>query len=139
MNYAGFWIRFVAIFIDGIILGIITSIIQFLLLGFGTIHTSAFVGLVLLTTLLQIGVSIFYLSWFLVTYGQTPGKMIVKIKVVQADGLPNSWGTILLRESIGRIISSAIIDIGYIWAAFDNKKQGWHDKIAGTYVVKLED
>ena len=47
------------------------------------------------------------------------------------------FGTTLLREIIGKIISSIIILLGYIWILFDGQRQGWHDKIASTYVVKV--
>jgi uncharacterized RDD family membrane protein YckC len=58
------------------------------------------------------------------------------IKVVKTDGSPITVGTAIVRY-IGYIVNSLIfgLPIGFIWAAFDPQKQGWHDKIAGTYVI----
>ncbi len=68
--------------------------------------------------------------------GQTPGKMLFKIKVVKTSGENISMLTAILRETVGKWISS-ILFIGYLWPLWDSKKQGWHDKIAGTIVVKV--
>lgn len=137
MKYAGFWIRVVAFLIDGIILFFLDVIVQFLLLGFGTIQVGAFYVIYLITIILQIIIPFAYLASFGVAYGQTPGKMLLRIRIVQGDGLPNRWGTLLLREIPGRAVSSIIIGLGYFWVAFDSKKQGWHDKIAGTHVIRI--
>ena len=70
------------------------------------------------------------------TRGQSPGKIAVGIKIVKADGGSVGIGTALIREVIGKFISTLIIFIGYIWILFDSKRQCLHDKIATTYVVK---
>jgi uncharacterized RDD family membrane protein YckC len=80
---------------------------------------------------------IFSLAYFIVAWsrsGQTIGKMAVGIKVVGADGQPPSGGRAVLRY-IGYIISGLVLALGYFWVIYDQKRQGWHDKIAGTYVV----
>ena len=71
------------------------------------------------------------------TRGQSPGKMAIGIKIVKTDGRAIGFGTTLIREIIGKLISSIIILLGYIWILFDGQRQGWHDKIASTYVVKV--
>ena len=71
------------------------------------------------------------------TRGQSPGKIAIGIKIVKMDGTPVGFGTTLLREIIGKIISAIILLLGYIWILFDGQRQGWHDKIASTYVVKV--
>jgi uncharacterized RDD family membrane protein YckC len=78
-----------------------------------------------------------YFIGFWATTGQTPGKMALGIKVIGEDGSPVSWGKALLRY-LGYILNSLAFSIGFIWAAFDAKRQGWHDKIAKTYVVPKE-
>jgi len=82
-------------------------------------------------------ISVAYFVAFWATTGQTPGKMALGIKVIGVDGQPVSWGKAFLRY-IGYIISGLVLSIGFIWAAFDAKRQGWHDKIAKTYVVAKE-
>ena len=68
--------------------------------------------------------------------GQTPGKMAVGIKVIDAGGNVPGLGRAALRETVGKIISAIPLFLGYFWVAWDPKKQGWHDKLAGTYVTK---
>ena len=67
---------------------------------------------------------------------QTLGKKVVRIKVLSTDLNKASFGEVLTRETLGRLISSLVLELGFLWVAFDEKKQGWHDKIAGTVVVK---
>ena len=47
-------------------------------------------------------------------------------------------GSTLVREIIGKLVSGIVILLGYVWILFDGKRQGWHDKIAGTVVVNVE-
>ena len=74
--------------------------------------------------------------WFWLRFLGTPGKMLVKIKIVDA----NTGNKMSVGQAIGRyfayIISSIPFGLGFIWIAFDKKKQGWHDKLAGTVVIK---
>jgi len=69
--------------------------------------------------------------------GQTPGKMFMGIRVVKADGTQISEIDVLMRY-IGYLINSAVIGLGWLWAFIDPQKQGWHDKLARTYVVMAE-
>jgi uncharacterized RDD family membrane protein YckC len=72
-------------------------------------------------------------------YGLTPGKWIVGLQVVRMDsGRPVGFWRMFLREYIGRFVASLLCAIGYIWALFDANKQGWHDKIAKTLVVRTK-
>lgn len=82
--------------------------------------------------------SIVYGSFFLWKYGQTPGKKIMKLKVVDINYQPIGFGTALLRESIGKFLSSITFELGYFWVLINSKRQAWHDKLAKTYVVKTD-
>ncbi|HKL26755.1 MAG TPA: RDD family protein [Desulfuromonadales bacterium] len=139
---AGFWIRFVAYFFDGAIVGLV----QFLLgLAFGLV-TGLFVGgpgetqtaLSVLSGLLGVTISLAYGIFFIGYCGQTPGKMITRVKVVRTDGTQITYGRAFLREVIGKFLSGILLCIGYLMVAFDSQKQGLHDKIADTYVIKLQ-
>jgi uncharacterized RDD family membrane protein YckC len=88
--------------------------------------------LILLSLLLPVG----YFVGCWAVMGQTPGKIAMGIKVISVDGSPVSWGKAILRY-IGYLISSPLA-LGFIWVAYDAKRQGWHDKIAGTYVVRKD-
>ncbi len=123
MNYAGFWRRLVAVIIDGVILGAITGILMAI---FGAQQTASWLGSV---------IGIIYVIGFWTWRGQTPGKMVMGIKIIKTDGSPIGIGRAVLRY-VGYLVSTIIICIGYLMIAWDSKKQGLHDKIAGTYVVK---
>jgi len=67
--------------------------------------------------------------------GATPGKMLIKAKIVNAETLaPASTGRLIGR--FFAYIVSCFFMLGFIWIAFDKRKQGWHDKLAGTVVVR---
>jgi len=121
MNYAGFWRRFVASIIDGIILGALVGILAAIAL-----ETASWLGSI---------IGIIYVIGFWTWRGQTPGKMVMGIKIIKTDGSPIGIGRAILRY-VGYLVSTIIICIGYLMIAWDSKKQGLHDKIAGTYVVK---
>ncbi len=78
-----------------------------------------------------------YFTYFHGTTGRTPGKMLLGLQVLSADGTPISFGIAFLR-AVGYLVSGALFNIGFIWVAFDKRKQGWHDKIAGTVVIIRE-
>ncbi len=67
--------------------------------------------------------------------GQTLGKMAVGSKVVDSQGNGPGFLRATARESIGKTISTFGLLLGFLWVSLDECKQGWHDKIAGTYVV----
>ena len=126
---AGWWTRFLAILIDFIGLGIIGGIVSGLVSGGDPTNGTA-QGLVLLLQAVY-----FTYFWSAAGKGQTLGMRALNIKVVKTDGSQLDYVGGFLRY-IGLVISIWVFLIGVIWAAFDAQKQGWHDKIAGTYVVK---
>jgi uncharacterized RDD family membrane protein YckC len=126
---AGFGTRFLAILIDSIGLGIVTGIIAGILNAGGP-GSSGSSGL---QTLL--GVAYFCYFWSTYGKGQTLGMRVLNIRVVKTDGSYLDLVGAFLRY-VGLVVSIVCLFIGVIWAAFDANKQGWHDKIAGTYVVK---
>jgi len=67
--------------------------------------------------------------------GATPGKMLVNAKIVTADGLAQPSTGRLIGRFLAYFISSIPACLGFLWIAFDRRKQGWHDKIAGTVVI----
>jgi len=77
-------------------------------------------------------------QWYFLTQqnGQTPGKMLMGLRVIRTDGGPIRDADAVLRY-IGYLINSAVMMLGWLWATIDSDSQGWHDKIAGTYVIKV--
>lgn len=91
--------------------------------------------LAMILNVLQIAIAATYTTWFLGRYGATLGKMACKIKVVTADGERVSYARACGRH-FAEFISSLILFIGYIMAAFDNQKRTLHDRICNTRVVR---
>ena len=112
--------RVVAALVDGFIISIITGVLS----RFGGPGLG-----------LSFVISLAY-TWYFLTRqnGQTPGKSLMKIRVVKKDGTPIDDATAIVRY-IGYYVSCIIV-IGILWAFWDDKKQGWHDKVANTLVVK---
>ena len=69
--------------------------------------------------------------------GATPGKLLVRLRVVAADGRPLGWWTVLYRETVGRYLTS-LLCIGYLVLAFDRQHRGFHDMLCDTRVVYAE-
>lgn len=85
---------------------------------------------------LAIGLAYFLIMW--VNYdGATPGKRLMAIKIIRSDGSKLSYPSAFLRY-IGYFVSAFVFGLGYLWMIWDKKKQAWHDKIAGTVVVKTD-
>ncbi|PKB75405.1 MAG: hypothetical protein BZY85_09525 [SAR202 cluster bacterium MP-SAtl-SRR3965592-G1] len=79
-----------------------------------------------------------YHTIFTYKLGQTPGKMLLGLQVVDADDRKPSLKQILMREVLGKVIVFLIMFVGFLWVLWDPKKRGWHDYIGGTYVIKRE-
>jgi uncharacterized RDD family membrane protein YckC len=78
-------------------------------------------------------VSTVYNTAFWLLSGQTPGKRVLGVRVMRTDGTRLRLGN-ALRRQVGYWIS-AIFYLGFLWILFDNRRQGWHDKLAGTIVT----
>lgn len=146
-RYAGFWIRVGAWLIDAIILGIVNSVISaFFGGGLGalvkpgqdpsTINVAAVFGAIGMMILITCAIQFAYFTFLESSEKQaTLGKMALGLKVTDLNGQRISVGRAAGRF-FSKIISSLILCIGYIMVGFTEKKQGLHDMIAGTYVVR---
>jgi uncharacterized RDD family membrane protein YckC len=72
-------------------------------------------------------------------YQTTLGKNFFHLKVVSSDGGKIGYGKAIVREFLGKILSSIVLSLGYLWVIWDKEKQAWHDKIAGTYVIQKQE
>ena len=118
--FGGFWIRFVALIIDAIIVGIVIGAV------------AAATKAVALGYVIEI--AYFVVCWGFL--GQTIGMMLFGLRIVRnSDGGKLTWGNVILRM-IGWFVAGAIFALGFIWAAFDARKRGWHDMIGGTVVIR---
>ena len=116
MPRAGFWIRMGALFIDCVLIGAVIGILDppdqlwlLALAGYGA------------------------MMWKL--KGTTIGGIVCGIRVVRRDGGPLNWDTAIVR-ALGCFLSLVVAGLGFLWIVFDPDRQAWHDKIAGTLVVR---
>lgn len=119
---AGIGERFIALFVDNILLGIVGA--------FFGVRGNFWAGS---TLAIIIGLVYHWFFWARQN-GQTPGKRLMGIRVISANGGSLTDVDAILRY-FGYYINSAIMGLGWIWAFFDSQHQGWHDKLARTYVV----
>jgi uncharacterized RDD family membrane protein YckC len=138
MEYAGFWIRVGAWFIDYIIIAIASAIIYVPLTFMGVSSfdgPAAFAIIQLISTVLNFIIPAIYESWFVGKFEATPGKMACKLKVVMPEGDRVSYARAIGRH-FAKYISGLILCIGYIMAGFDEQKRALHDRICDTRVIK---
>ena len=152
-DYAGFWLRFVAYIIDAVILSVaefflIIPALGYLGMNFALLEKNQWEGIeaeLLIPALISAGSGI-YLSAFLISWlyfalfesgprQGTIGKMAVGIEVTDMEGNRINFAKASLRY-FGKIISSAILMIGYIMAGLTERKQALHDIIANALVVR---
>lgn len=132
-NYGGFWIRVVAYIIDAVLLGVVYGIIDAIFRVNPSDTTS---GAYSAASGLNLLIGIAYFSYMWSYQGATIGQRIFKLRVVDANtGQRITIGKALLRW-VGLAVSFLVCFVGVIWVAFDARKQGWMDKIAGTLVLQ---
>src|SRR5512138_1816297 len=113
---ADFWVRMGALAIDAVLIAVITRLIP----GEGDIW---------LVSLAAYGAIMWKLK------GTTVGGIICNLRIVRIDGREVDWPTAIVR-ALGCFLSLVAVGLGFIWIAIDPERQGWHDKIAGTLVVR---
>jgi uncharacterized RDD family membrane protein YckC len=114
---AGFWIRMVALLLDIFLVGVLI----------GVLHHSHDLELVVLAA---------YGAMMWKLRGATVGGIVFDLQVVRLDGREIDWETAIVR-ALSCFLSLAVAGLGFIWIAFDGNHQAWHDKIAGTVVVRV--
>jgi uncharacterized RDD family membrane protein YckC len=148
--YAGFWSRAAARIIDLLIIIAVFNLIYLLdrvgadaglWTGTGLDEQGPAAAPLSMTNVLRglffLAFPVFYYVYLHGTYGQTFGKMALRIKVVNEDGTPIDYRRAFLRW-LGYFLCDLTFYIGYIWAAFDHRKQGLHDKVCHTVVVRTD-
>ena len=156
----GFWIRFVAVLIDALVMIILSSLGGTLVrvlgisskLGFdmaklttqdgqlspeamSTMMAAYSVGVIISWT-----IGFFYFGWFYKNKGGSPGKLILGLRVRDYETKENiGYWRAFLREYIGKLISGVLLLLGFIMAAFRSDKKALHDMLSGTQVAQLKD
>ncbi len=130
----GFWKRVLAAIIDTILIIVVTYPILFAVYGSGyftdTSMSQGPIDILLTYVFPAVAVIVFWMY-----KSATPGKMAISAKIVDAKtGGPVPTSRLIIRY-LGYIVSTIPLGLGLLWVAWDPRKQGWHDKMAGTLVV----
>ena len=133
--YGGFWIRVAAAIIDSIWIVALTLALGWMIYG----------AIYLQSTEIVMGYADFFISYvlpFLLTMlfwyykSATPGKMVLGLKIVDAATLGKPSKGQLVGRYLAYYLSGLPLFLGFLWVAWDRRKQGWHDKLAGTLVIR---
>jgi uncharacterized RDD family membrane protein YckC len=140
VEYAGFWVRLGASLIDTVLIMAITIPLVVSIYGWDyfdpELNSGMFAGPAdfLITWVLPFVAVI----WFWRAKQATPGKLALRLRIVDAA----SGQTLSTGQSVGRyfayLVSTLPLFLGFVWVAFDRRKQGWHDKLAGSVVVRAK-
>lgn len=150
-DYAGFVSRLIAFVVDRLIvisIIFIVTTIALVILGFFGINPDELLNspnrtnLGKIVTLVLLGFTfllniVFYYSYFIFSWiliGQTPGKILMGLRIVSTDGSPITFFQ-AIKRIIGYWISGIVFFMGYLWVLGSDTRQGWHDKFARTYVI----
>jgi uncharacterized RDD family membrane protein YckC len=148
MRFAGFWIRVVAAMIDGVLLGVVTSLIDLPLTVFamprGAFNpvggpspanmTAVVLGVAGVETLINLAIQCAYEVYFIHKRGATIGKLALGLKVVRPDGSAIPVG-LAFGRFFAKWLDGLTLLIGYIMAGFDEQKRALHDRICDTRVI----
>ena len=135
IKYAGFWIRWGASFLDGLVLFGVGFVIGIFLGLVGAILRIPETIIAFLSQIIGILTSWTYFIYMTHKYQATLGKKVLGIKVYSNKLEKSTLGKIILRETIGKFVSAIILLVGYIMAGFTDKKQALHDMMADTVVI----
>ena len=147
-RYAGFWRRIMAFILDNLILVPIAAVVAAWVFGSssaapdlgdfsaaGILAMQQYLLQQLPRSLLIVALTIFF--W--VRFVGTPGKLLLRCHVVDAQTLAPLTVTQSIVRYVGYFISLLPLGLGFLWIAFDPRKQGWHDKLAGSVVIVIAD
>jgi uncharacterized RDD family membrane protein YckC len=150
----GFFERFLAFIVDSLIIGFVGQILWLFLAapmfftkpfmlgmrGYTNPYLYFFSPFIFLGGLfLGVGLTFLYYGYFYTKSGQTLGKKLLNLRVVDATSLKNiTWGATFMREILGKWLSKMLFYLGFLWYFMSPKRQTWADSVANTYVVKAE-
>jgi len=138
MRYSGFWIRFIAYIIDTFFnYWVFFAGSMFLLVYISNNIFDINIDLInTLTYVISIPLTFTFTIVCWLYWGTTVGKFIVRIRIVDKEGNKLDLEKSIIRN-ISYILSMVCLLLGFIWIAIDKKKQGWHDKLAQSFVIKM--
>ena len=140
---AGFWLRGAAFLVDAALVGLLAAggamLVDLAVQIGGMISSAPEAGLEWLNTaaasLLVVWIALCYFTLFVGTQGQTPGKILLGLKIIRTTGEEIGYGRAFVRW-IGQCFSLLPLGLGFLMVAFSRRKQALHDRLAGTYVIR---
>lgn len=138
LEYAGFWLRTAASIVDTILVMIVTYPILIGIYGWAYFDSDRLIAGPA-DVLLSVVFPAIAVIWFWAARQATPGKMAISARIVDAKtgGVPSTGQ--LIGRYLGYFVSIVPLFLGILWVGLDRRKQGWHDKLAGTVVVRNRD
>lgn len=131
--------RFAAAIVDNVITSVITvplGIFAGIIIALFNLQSLGESVVTLITYILTYGILIFYFGWFYKNKGGTPGKLLMKLQVVNLEtGGRIGYGRTFLREIVGKFLAAITLMIGFLMIIFRKDRRGLHDLIANTQVV----
>ncbi|MGI2860518.1 RDD family protein [Shewanella algae] len=134
--YVGFWERLAATLLDSLMLMCITVPLTLLVFGIDAILENDALILGPLDVVINYLLPFILIILFWHYKSATPGKMVLRAVIVDADTLQKPSTASLIVRYLGYIPSTLVLGLGYLWVALDPRKQSWHDKLAGTLVIR---
>lgn len=133
--YVGFWARVRASFLDSLLYVLVVYPVLIMVYGFSYLTTEEFLDgpIDILVTWVLPGILVIAF-WFYKS--ATPGKMAISAKIVDARTLGTPSDAQFIGRYFAYLVSFLPLCLGFLWVAFDRRKQGWHDKLAGTVVIR---
>lgn len=140
VNYAGFWIRTLAAIIDSLLLALVIAPIVVAIYGPEQLQAMAYAGYGggLVVAMFNYLVPAIVIIVFWLYRSATPGKLLLKLEIVDASSGAKPSTAQFIGRYLGYYVSIIPLMLGIIWVAFDSRKQGFHDKLAGTVVIRRE-
>jgi len=142
-EYAGFWRRLFAFFIDSIILSLLSTVILASIFGTDQLVKMHQISEFSQTDWIIVGaeqaIPALWTILFWIIFMATPGKLLVNCQVVDADTLQKARPTQLTLRYFYYLISLLPLGLGFFWIGFNRRRQGWHDKLANTVVILQDD
>ncbi len=136
MHLASIKKRSFAFFVDEMLL----SLLLILSLGDSFFEAKTVEEMILLTNqfvLEYMAIKVIYQAYFVMQYGATVGKLLVKIRVVEMKTLQKPNVVVALNRGVVRVLSEMLFYLGFLWGVLDPLRQAWHDKSAKTVVVDV--
>jgi uncharacterized RDD family membrane protein YckC len=134
IRYVGFWARLLAFLIDNVLLVLVMAPIVFIFeKPLANVEPSLLVQIIVFLFEYIFPILAFVLFW---VYRQaSPGKMLIKAKIVDANTFQRASTGQYIGRYFAYYLSALVLFLGFIWIGFDARKQGWHDKLANTVVI----